>query len=310
MTEVTFYQETEIEETQLKFAVIAARCENKWVFCRHRDRKTWEIPGGHREAGEDIRETARRELWEETGALEAEIRPVSVYGVTRDGETSYGMLFFAVISRREALSGEFETGELLFSDVMPKDLTYPEIQPELYRKVQAWMNLDTNGEELWDVYDADRKVTGRLHRRKDPAREGEYYLSVQVWLLNSQGEFLITKRSPNKGYPNIWETTGGAAQAGDDSLKAALREVQEETGLNLDPKNGKCIHSTRGKNGFLDIWLFRQDFDLKDVVLLEGETCDARYASGEELRSMKEEGLFVSGGYLEELLEHIKNEIS
>ncbi|MDF2473300.1 MAG: hydrolase [Anaerocolumna sp.] len=69
MINVSFYNENEIQDELLKFAVIAARYQEKWIFCRHKERVTWEIPGGHREVGEDILDTARRELYEETGAI-------------------------------------------------------------------------------------------------------------------------------------------------------------------------------------------------------------------------------------------------
>ena len=95
MTEVKFYEE--IADERLAFAVILSKARDKYVFCRHRDRETWEIPGGHRERGEDILETAKRELYEETGALEFQIAPVCVYSVTVSdhaghGEESFGML--------------------------------------------------------------------------------------------------------------------------------------------------------------------------------------------------------------------------
>ena len=66
MTKVNFYDS--IDDSMLKFAVIIAKHNGKWVFCKHRERSTWEVPGGHREQGEDILETAKRELYEETGA--------------------------------------------------------------------------------------------------------------------------------------------------------------------------------------------------------------------------------------------------
>lgn len=92
-----------IDQRLLKFAVIAARYQDKWLFCRHKERATWEIPGGHREPDESIEDAARRELWEETGAEPFEIQPVSVYQVTKDKDASYGMLYFAKISRLGAL---------------------------------------------------------------------------------------------------------------------------------------------------------------------------------------------------------------
>ena len=66
----------------LKYAVICARCNGKWVFCKHKERDTYEIPGGHREDGEDIEATAKRELWEETGAKDFDICPVCIYSFT------------------------------------------------------------------------------------------------------------------------------------------------------------------------------------------------------------------------------------
>jgi 8-oxo-dGTP diphosphatase len=93
MIKVHFYSEDEIPQELFKFAVIVSSYKDKWIFCRHKLRDTWEIPGGHRELGEDIAETARRELYEETGALDFIIKPVSVYEVENNGQTTYGALF-------------------------------------------------------------------------------------------------------------------------------------------------------------------------------------------------------------------------
>ena len=59
MTKVNFYDT--IDDSLLKFAVIISRHNGKWVFCKHKKRNTWEIPGGHRETGENILETAKRD---------------------------------------------------------------------------------------------------------------------------------------------------------------------------------------------------------------------------------------------------------
>ena len=77
MTKVNFYDS--INDSMLKFAVIIARHNGKWVFCKHKERNTWEAPGGHREDGEDILETAKRELYEETGAITFDITPICIY---------------------------------------------------------------------------------------------------------------------------------------------------------------------------------------------------------------------------------------
>ena len=120
------------DDDLLKFAVIISKSNSKWVFCKHRDRDTYEVPGGHREAGELIEDTARRELKEETGALEFSITPICVYSVTGKnrvndtGEETYGMLYFADITEfEEELHSEME------KVVLPDEWTYPLIQPLL-----------------------------------------------------------------------------------------------------------------------------------------------------------------------------------
>lgn len=45
--EVKFYDE--VTDGLLKFAVIITKADGKWVFCKHRERDTYEVPGGHRE---------------------------------------------------------------------------------------------------------------------------------------------------------------------------------------------------------------------------------------------------------------------
>ena len=134
---VRFYDS--VSDELLRFAVIIAVTQGKWVFCKHRERDTYEVPGGHREKGEDIETTARRELYEETGALEFTLRPVCVYSVTApddfDGEETFGMLFFADISSFEdELHSEIE--KIVITDILPDKWTYPLIQPKLLEEAR------------------------------------------------------------------------------------------------------------------------------------------------------------------------------
>lgn len=148
MLKVNFYDT--VDDKLLKFAVIIARSHGKWVICKHRERDTYECPGGHRELGEDIRMTAERELYEETGAAEYSMKQVCVYSVSNQEaasgkiEESYGMLYYADIARFDELPGyEIEKVELL--DQLPTHWTYPEIQPVLLKRV-AQMTGEISGE--------------------------------------------------------------------------------------------------------------------------------------------------------------------
>lgn len=168
--------------------------------------------------------------------------------------------------------------------------------------IAHWLNRQSAPEELWDVYDSQRRPTGRQHRRSQLLDAGDYHLVVHVWMKNSRGEYLLTRRAPEKGCGGMWESPGGSVLAGEDSLSAALREIKEETGLSLDPEKGRLFRTFSRDHFICDIWLFRQDFDLRDAVLLPGETTDIMYADETAIRALCAEDAFVPFEYLDELL--------
>ena len=134
---VRFYDH--VDDALLKFAVIIAKTGGKWVFCKQKGRETYELPGGHREAGENILEAARRELHEETGALTYRMEPVCVYSVTApgnfNGEESFGMLYFAEITGFEPeLHSEIE--RIYITDRLVEKWAYPPIHPKMIEEAR------------------------------------------------------------------------------------------------------------------------------------------------------------------------------
>ena len=165
--------------------------------------------------------------------------------------------------------------------------------------------------ELWDLYDANRNRTGKTHERSPHLPQGTYHIVAHVWMRNDKGEWLVSKRTPNKDFPNMWETTGGSALAGEDSLTAALREAKEELGVTLDPEKGVLFRTDRRDRrdypacpDFRDVWMFSLEWPIENIVLQENETCGAKWATDEEIYAMMERGEFIGGeiyGYLGEL---------
>lgn len=139
MVDVNFYDS--VDDGLLKFAVIISKSEGKWVFCKHRERDTYEVPGGHRESGERILDTAKRELKEETGAVDFDIEPICVYSVkgkTRVNENldeeTFGMLFVANIKSFDPLNSEIE--KIILVDELVDNWTYPLVQPKLIEEAK------------------------------------------------------------------------------------------------------------------------------------------------------------------------------
>lgn len=140
--------------------------------------------------------------------------------------------------------------------------------------------------EYNDIYDADRKLTGRLHRRGTHWRSGEYGLVVCVWVYDGRGKILLTRRAPGKSFAGTWENSGGAARAGETSIQAIARELQEETGIRAESAEFELLTTTRDRNTFYDHYCLKRQVPLEDIVLQPGETDDVRWATFEEIHEL------------------------
>ena len=141
-------------------------------------------------------------------------------------------------------------------------------------------------EELNDIYDEDRNLTGRVHRRGSPWQPGEYGVVVCVWVYDGQGHLLLTRRAKEKSFAGTWENSGGAVKAGETSREAVARELFEETGIRAEQEEFELLDTDRDRNMFYDHYCLKRKVALKDIVLLPGETDACMWASFGKVRWM------------------------
>lgn len=155
--------------------------------------------------------------------------------------------------------------------------------------------------EYWDIYDSDKNKTGRTMKKNDwILKDGEYHLTVLGVIMRPDGRFLITQRVMTKAWaPGWWEVSGGAAMAGEESEEAVMREIKEETGLDVSNAEGGYVFTYHrenpgeGDNYFVDVYRYVMNFDESDLNLQEAETLGYRLALPEEIKALADEGIFL-----------------
>lgn len=163
--------------------------------------------------------------------------------------------------------------------------------------------------EIWDLYDASGRRTGKTMLRGEEVPQGMYHLGVHIWPINSRGEFLVQRRSMTVQWkPGLWAVTGGSAIAGEDALTAVCRELREELGYNADKAEIKRIACLRRSNSFCNVFTIRLDCPAEDFVLQKEEVSEVKWCSAEKLLRMVSDNLLYNYGdaYFRMLLHYQK----
>ncbi len=149
--------------------------------------------------------------------------------------------------------------------------------------------------ELFDMYDVNRYPLGHTHPRGVPIHEGEYHIVVQIVVLDSRNRLLLTRRHPEKILGGMWEVTAGSALAGEDSVSGAMRELREETGLEVTADMLQPFFTRTGDHYFLDCYIVRLNRDgySLNLTMQEGETTEYVWADAEKQQEMEDAGWLV-----------------
>ena len=165
--------------------------------------------------------------------------------------------------------------------------------------------------EYWDIYDKNKKPTGRKMKRNDwILKDDEYHLSVLGVIHRADGKFLITQRVMDKAWaPGWWEVSGGAAQAGETSYEAVCREVKEEVGLDVSGAQGGLVYTYhrenpgKGDNYFVDVYRFEMEFTEDDVKIQEEEALGFRIVTLDQIKELASQGIFLHYDSIKQVFE-------
>ena len=156
--------------------------------------------------------------------------------------------------------------------------------------------------EYWDIYDKDKKLTGRTMKRNDwTMADGDYHLTVLGVIKRPDGKYLITKRVATKEWaPGAYEVSGGGVRAGETSEEAVRREVSEETGIDIkNAVSGGYVFTYRRDNPsernnyFVDVYEYICDINEQDVHLQVEETDGFKFATADEIKALADKGDFL-----------------
>lgn len=162
--------------------------------------------------------------------------------------------------------------------------------------------------ELCDVYDVSGNKTGEVFFRGEALKKGQYQLATNVWIINSNLEILIQKRSKLKrSYPDIWAVHGGCVSTGENSLDACIREAYEEIGIVIQPKDMKLLTRIVGEKVIMDNYIVLQEFDLSSAVLQVEEVSGIKWASLHEVERMLKKKEFFQYTEMSYVIEFINN---
>ena len=147
--------------------------------------------------------------------------------------------------------------------------------------------------EKRDLYDKDRNLTGEFIYKGQPVPKGKYIIVILVMIQNSKGEFLIQKRSKQKG--GKFAATGGHVKSGQTSVEGMIDEIQEEIGLIVKPEELELLYSSRedDQDVFFDLYYMKKDFEISDLILQKEEVEAASWKTIEEIDELIKQDMFL-----------------
>lgn len=148
--------------------------------------------------------------------------------------------------------------------------------------------------EYRDLYNFDRTLVGKKILKGEAIPENNYIMMVVIFIENDNHQFLIQKRSSDKG--GKWATTGGHPKSGESSLEGIKKEVKEELGIDI--KEPILFKQESGKDTLCDLYYIKQNIDINKIKIQKEELDEVKWATKEQITSLMNEKEFNKGHYM------------
>lgn len=151
--------------------------------------------------------------------------------------------------------------------------------------------------EIWDLYDRDGGLTKETAVRGSILPRDRYHLVVQLMIMNSRGQYLVSKRASTKPGSGMLEFVGGSAVKGETDLVAIKREAKEEIGLVFEDEEltlvGKYLYESES-SCHVHIWQTSRDVDIDQLTFQEEEVASAEWMTLEQVVNRIKDKQFFS----------------
>lgn len=300
-----------------KYVVVLSEYQGKILLSRHKNRTTWETQGGHIEPGETPLAAAKRELYEESGAVKYEIAPLCDYraGDEITHQSAGGMVFVATIHELGEMP-ESEMAEIRTFESLPENLTYPDITPVLFARAGrknagkrllfgtgntaklsvmqrrlAALNIEIIG--LKDLNTAIPEVIedGRTPLENAEKKARSYYEAFHMPLFSCDSGLYIDG-IPEELQPGVHVRTIGGKYLSDEEMLAYYSDLVRRYGTRSETKSGQKTLRARYRNAIcliLDenhIYSSMDESIASEAFLIAQEPCAAIRKKGFPLDSL------------------------
>jgi 8-oxo-dGTP diphosphatase len=225
------------QKALIVYGSVILRDERRRILLQRRaDNGLWGLPGGILEPGESILDCTRRELDEETGLLAGDLRLTGLYSdplydvVYPNGDQvqQYTICFEGRLSGGQMRLDPLETSDLAFFDrsAMPRDQI-----ADFY--LDMLRDAEIDGPPAFSPPWAAPLLVDVIDQLRPQIGKALYVgAGAMAAVRRADGRLLVARRIDD----GEWSLPGGFTHLGENAAHTVVREVLEETGLQIHPE--------------------------------------------------------------------------